>query len=498
MFPFESDFESKVSLESAKIGVIDEPPFHILMLGDWGGDADKIDLPRRRPLEIDRDNFDDIMKRLRVRLDLGDLTLDFQSLDDFHPDELFQQVPMFAELRDLRRRLLDADTFNSAAREVRDWFPAPEEPVELVSDANQPQSVEPPAGNLLDSILSRPDAGATSPQPQATASRELSNLISDFVRPHLVSVDENEQANLLAAVDSATSNLMRNIMHNRRFQALESAWRGLYFLVRRTETASDLKIFILDVSKDEVAEDLKSAANLNDSMLYEALVTDADDEPWAAVFGNYAFLPNIDDTATLIRLGKLAAGADAPFVSHMRCEILGISSLADHPDPSDWNRSDDSNEAKLWTALRDQVESAYLGMTIPRFLARLPYGRDTDPVETFSFEEFTGEPVHDDYLWANSSFVVALLLAQSYSSYGWEMGRVLLQDVDGLPTHIYTKNGEAITTPCAEVQLTQNACERLMDFGLMPLVSFKNSDRIRLARFQSITDPVTALKSRWT
>ena len=135
---------------------------------------------------------------------------------------------------------------------------------------------------------------------------------------------------------------------------------------------------------------------------------------------------------------------------------------------------------------------------MPRFLARLPYGADTEPLEAFSFEEFGGERADEDYLWANACFVVATLIAQSYSEYGWEMGQSLIQDLDDLPLHMYKKDGENVYTPCAEVQLTQTACERLMEYGLMPLVSYKNSDRAKLARFQSISDPVTGLKGRWS
>ena len=115
MFPSDSNNETSVTMESEKTGVIDEPLFRILMLGDWSGDAEKSELHRRNPLEIDRDNFDDILKKLRVRLELeaegGGLTLEFQGLDDFHPDELFKQVPMFSDLRDLRRRLNNESTF---------------------------------------------------------------------------------------------------------------------------------------------------------------------------------------------------------------------------------------------------------------------------------------------------------------------------------------------------------------------------------------------------
>jgi len=136
-------------------------------------------------------------------------------------------------------------------------------------------------------------------------------------------------------------------------------------------------------------------------------------------------------------------------------------------------------------------------MTIPRFLARLPYGADTEPLETFTFEEFDRAPEHDKYLWANACFACGLLLAQSYRESEWEMGSHLKQDLEGLPLHTYKQDGETVYTPCAEVQLTHDACDRLMEFGLMPLVSYKNTDHVKLARIQSITDPVTKLKGRW-
>ena len=499
MFPSDSDFETNVTLETERTGVIDEPPFLILMLGDWSGDAEKSELHRRNPLEIDRDNFDDIMKKLRVRLELesggGGMTLEFQGLDDFHPDELFKQVPVFADLRDLRRRLNNESTFNSAAREVREWSSGSEQPVR--ESVVEPSSSA-PADNLLDAILSKPDGGA--PPPKAAASSELSSFVSDLVRPYLLSVDENEQASLTAAVDQATGDLMRKILHHRKFQQLEAAWRGLYFLVRRTETSSDLKIYLLDVSQQELTDNLKSAGSLAETILYRHLVKDTVEtggDPWAAVFGNYAYQPNVDDVAALMRISKIAMPANTPFISHMRPEVLGISSLADHPDPAEWNVTGDSAEAKLWAALRSQAEATHIGLTIPRFIARLPYGRETDPLETFSFDEFTSTPIHDDYLWTNSCFAVALMLSQSYSEYGWDLGRAFLQDIDGLPIHMYEENGETVFKSCAEVQLSQNACEQLMEYGLMPLVSFKNSDRLRLGRFQSITNPVRVLQGRW-
>lgn len=495
MFPKDPNLEAEFTFETERSGVVEDRPFQLLVLGDWTADGAKRELANRRPIEIDRDNFDDVMKGLGVCLDLdlgGTLAeLEFSSIDDFHPDELFKNIPVFAELRGLRKRLRNSDTFNSAAREVREWSatvaaPAEPKPVTPFSPAS--------ADNLLDAILSQPEGGAATPKP--AVSSDLSRLIGDLVRPHLITVDENEQAAMVAAVDHAISGTMRSILHDRRFQLLESAWRGLFFLVRRTETAADLKIYILDVSKEELANDLRSDAGGN--ALARIFASGQNGEPWAAVAGNFAFLPDVDDVAALIRIAKLSAASRTPFISHIRPEVLGIHSLADHPDREAWDLTGMSDAGKLWTTLRGLPESQYLGLTMPRFLARLPYGSDTEPAEAFSFEEFTDGFGHDDHLWANGCFAVALLLGQSYREFEWEFGQRFVQDIDGLPLHMYKRDGETVYQSCAEVQLSQIAAEALMEYGVMPVVSFKNMDRIRLGRLQAVSDPVTVLKGAWS
>lgn len=498
------ELDTAVTLESSKTGIVDEPPFHMLVLGNWSGDGEKRPLAERRLIEIDRDNFDTTMARIGVRLDLqyngNALPLEFADLDDFHPDQIFRRVPLFEELRDLRKRLKDENSFNSAAREVRDRFgvAGEKDPPSDFEQVSAQQTEKLPADNLLDAILTKPTGGAAAPKPGV--SRDIADLVSDLVRPHLVSVNENEQSQLIAAVDAATGGLMRGILHDRRYQELEAAWRGLFFLVRRTETSSELKIHLLDVSKDELADDLKNAGSLSETLVYRHLIHEAIEtpggEPFAAILGNYSFEPNVDDVATLIRIGKLVAAANSPFISHMRPDVFGVHSIAENPDPSRWKLSDDTESGKLWAALRGQPEAEYLGMVIPRFLARLPYGADTDPLDSFAFEEFAEEPVHDQYIWSNSCFAVGQLLAASFSAYGWEMGRALKQDIEGLPVHVYKDGTETVYKPCSEVLLTDIAFQKLMDFGFMPLITYKNSDRIKLTRFQSISD--TALKAMWS
>jgi type VI secretion system protein ImpC len=511
MLPKKSNFEAKVSLEREGVPIPEDPPFHLLVAGDFSGRANLLHsteatLNTPKPIEIDRDNFEDVMKRLNVGLrirtgETGFLPLVFRELDDFHPDRIFAQVPLFEELRDVRRRLMSERSYDEAAREVRGWLDQDDEPVR---EADPPEAVPDrplQTGSLLEDILGSTKRAAAAYPAQSADRSELSELVRELVRPHLISTDEAEQAKLVSVVDEMTGDLMRKIVHDPEFMDLEASWRGLYLLVRSTETGKDLKIFLYDISKDELSADLKNVSDLSDSNYFETVVHNASGsgpgEPWAMICGNFAFSLNVDDAATLIRLGKISGAVKAPFVSHIRPQMLGIESLATNPLPSDWNLRDETEAAKLWTMLRTVPEAVNLGLVVPRFLARLPYGEDTDPTETFSFQELTGERRHDQYLWANPAFICGLLVAKSFNASGWEIGGRFFLDVEGLPTHVYREDGDTVTKPCAEIAMTHEACDTLLEQGLMPLISFKDTDRVRIGGLQSISYPPKDLNGRW-
>lgn len=516
MIPSSTDFDTEVKFETQANEIPEDPPFHILFLGDYSGRESRSDVgaPKRRPVFIDRDNFDEVISRLGVglKLDLNGeetdfINLEFNELEDFHPDRIFRSLPLFSELRDLRKRLLEPDSFEQAAKEVRSWFsPENENDTEKstteIAQNKEPASEQNSTDNLLDQILTQGELGSSKPQRQTSQTSELSAFVSKLVEPFLVQTDEKEQAKLLEIVDETTSQLMRSILHHPQFQALESAWRGLYLVVRRAETGVDLKLFILDISKGEIADKLKSVNNLTDSMIYDVFVKDTigtpGGEPWAVFCGNFNFGVNVDDVATLIRLSQLSKVANSPFISHVRPDMFGISSFAANPDYRDWKIAEDSNEFKLWNTLRSSPESKYLGLAVPRFLTRLPYGEKSDPTENFSFEEMGSQPKHEHFLWTNPSFFCALLLVQSYRVHGWDMGSGLFQDIEGLPIFLYEEDDETKTKPCAEVVLTETACNKILEEGLMPLLSFRNTDRVHLARFQSVASPVSSLNSRWS
>lgn len=505
MFPSDTEFDTKVTLETEAMPIADETPFHILLLGDWSGRESLQTDSTLRPVEIDRDNFDEVMKRLRVGLDLnfGEengasvLSLKFTEIEDFHPDNIFQKLPLFADLRDVRRKLTKAETFNEAAREVRSWLKNDDvKPNSAEQQQRAPENTLSASGNLLDQILGQSGSDAPAVQkPRTDVSSELSHFVNKLVKPHLVQTDVEEQSKLLLFVDEVASDLMRKILHHPHFQALESAWRGVHLLVRKAETDFFLKIFLLDITKKEISANLKSVNDLNDAQLYRTL--SVSDESWAMICGNYTFELNVDDIAVLIRLAKIGSNLNAPFISGVYPEMFGFRNFDTVPPSDSWRFAEAENEGKLWNALRSLPEADFLGLALPRFLARLPYGEKTEPIEAFYFEEFGSTVKHDQHLWANGVFICALLLAQSFRASGWKLSQNLFQNLDGLPVYFYSEDGQTKTKPCAEVTMTQSNCEKLIEQGLIPLISFRDTDRIRIGRFQSVGFSESMLSGRW-
>ena len=197
-------------------------------------------------------------------------------------------------------------------------------------------------------------------------------------------------------------------------------------------------------------------------------------------------------------MAKIAAAAGAPFLAGANLDLVGCESIDDLPDPRQWKKQPDAETAKAWAGVRNRPEAGYVGLVLPRFLLRLPYGKDTESTESFEFEELADPKNHEDYLWSNPVFAPVLLLAQSYAEQGWELRPGSVSQISGLPVHTYTEDGESQAQPCAEVLMTQTAAEDIVEKGLMLLASLKNQPAIRLVRFQSIANPPTALAGRWS
>ena len=506
----EPDFRIVASIEERRRVLKDGAPFRICIMGDFSGRANRgVSLSAfPRPVELDRDNLEDVMAQLGVQLDLpvaGNdspcVTIRFAELEDFHPDRLYARLEVFRSLRDTRSKLRDLRTFESARKEIRSWS-GTTEPPESGSAEPSPPSVfaGETSGGVLDRIV-----GET--QDRRPGKGEVSRLsgwdafLRSIVGPYLVPGHDREQAELVAAVDASISGLMNRILHHPDFQSVEASWRALRFLVQRVETNERLRVYVVDISKAELALDLRSSDNIEKTDIYRLLVEQAvvapGAEPWAVLAGDYRFDQNREDVETLARMATVAKLAGAPFVSGVRERVLGCDCLADTPDPDDWKCVDDSQDRQAWDRLRQMPESSYLGLVLPRFLLRLPYGADTDPVDGFDFEEMTEVPDHEKYLWGNPSIVCLVLLAQAFSNFGWDFRPGVVSEISGFPLHVYREQGEFVTKPCAEVVFSEKAMERVLAAGVMPLLSVKDQDAVRLARFQALSNSLQGLAGPW-
>lgn len=487
----------------------DGAPMRILLMGDYGGRGggealDGAPLDQRRPRAVDVDVFEQVMRRCAPRLELEAAggAIDFTELDDFHPDALYRRLPLFQALRDLRLRMQDPATFAAAAAEFASGSGGHMAGTDgaSVHDARSGTPAE-GDGATLERLLGRAAAAAPRSGSAASAQSSLDALIRSIVAPHIVPDAPAHQAQYLAALDAAISKQVNAILHAPEFQALESSWRGLHWLVTHLELDENLKLYVLDVTKSELLADVHASRDdLASSAMYRLLVEQSVDTPgaerWSLIVGNYAFGAGGEDVMLLATLGAVGSDAGAPFVAAAKPEVAGCASFAATPDPRDWSVATDEN-MQNWQALRESGMAPWIGLAAPRMLLRLPYGRSTDPIESFELEELGRVREHEHYLWGHPALACAQLIGRAFVASGWNMAPGDELDVDDLPAHTFDADGEKQMQACAEAYLTERAGQAMLERGLMPLLSYRNRNAVRVLRLQSIADPAQPLSGPW-
>ncbi|MGA2040240.1 MAG: type VI secretion system contractile sheath large subunit [Bryobacteraceae bacterium] len=425
-----------------------DTPFRILILGDFSGRGfrgERAPIAGRRPIAVDSDNLDQVLASIAPSVQLSQGTLRFRALDDFHPDHIYLRTDAFRKLAELRNQ------------------PAP-------VPAGTRETVQPAAPlasgrSLLESIMEQADEEPASRVVEAPDA--LADFIKKAVEPHLADRRNPRQEEWTARVDAAAGTQMRAILHHPHFQSLEAAWRAVAMLVDRLQPDTDLKICVFDATLEEL---------MSDAAAFERCLGGSTSAPWSLIVGNFVFSRAAGDAAKLRWLGCLAASLGAPF-------------LGEAAPPSD-------APCLEWQELVHSPEAHWIGLALPRYLLRLPYGKDTSPAEQLDFDEMP-ESVHADYLWGNPAFLCACVLGLAFRGDGWQMRPARHREIGGLPQHIYRADGESVAKPCAEVLLTDTAAEFILGNGFMPLASMKDQDSVLLVRLQSIADPPAPLSGRW-
>ncbi|MFH1197531.1 MAG: type VI secretion system contractile sheath large subunit [bacterium] len=305
----------------------------------------------------------------------------------------------------------------------------------------------------------------------------------------------------IADIDTVLSAQMDVILHNPEFQALESTWRGLHFLVQNTEFTKPIKLELLDVSKEELFDDLNEAAMEEgyekSSGLFHHIYWGAYDKvgghPYTAIVADYAFNNTAQDIKFLQHLSVLGETAQIPFISNADAKFFGEENMGDVMN----NRFlveqvNDSAQYTAWRSFRDDDRSKYVGLTLPRFLGRLPYSAEAEPTKNFNYTETTMLGKDDQSLWCHASYALASNMVRSFENWGWSVKIVGVDSggrVENLPTPTYEEHGQKKLKVPVEASVGQAKDQELCDLGFIPLAHWDRTDYACFFEVPSINRP---------
>ena len=304
---------------------------------------------------------------------------------------------------------------------------------------------------------------------------------------------------LIASIDKKLSDQVNVVLHHPDFQALEGAWRGLHYLVNNTETDEMLKIRVMNISKKDFHRTLKKFKGTawDQSPLFKKIYEQEygtfGGEPFGCLVADYYFDHSPSDVELLGEIAQISASAHTPFIAGVSPAVMQMDSWQELANPRDLTKIFQTPEYAAWKSLRESDDSRYVGLAMPRFLARYPYGAKTDPVDEFDFEEDTEGADHSKYCWANSAYAMATNITRAFKYFGWcsrirgvESGGA----VEGLPVHTFPTDDGGVDMKCpTEIAITDRREAELAKNGFMPLLHKKNTDFAAFIGAQSLQKP---------
>jgi type VI secretion system protein ImpC len=472
--------------EPRQVSPREEDQVRIVILGDFQGagaravhsaPADSIGSLTR----LDPENLDRVIARIAPRLPLTlrdgtEVDLDFQDLEDFHPDRLLKRVPHLASLRSVRARAERSGDPTDALRQAAGLAPRELSPPRRT--ATEPKVVRPPAGSVLDWIVEG-DGSA------AAAESDLDRFVNEVVAPHLKAEPDVDRAALMADVDHAVSAGLRELLHDPRFQALEALWRGVALLAHRLESGPGLRIHLLQASRPALLSDQRGTTDASRSELSRALRALPQDGGPTLIVADLVFEATEEDLEILTALGSAALALGGIVIGGVAPGLVGVAESSEPEGPWDVQPSG----LDEWVAFRKSPEAESVALALPRTLLRTPYGRTGETIRSFEFEELDVPPRAAELLWGNPAFVSVLLLAGTLAA-GSPPGPGELLEASGLPVHSWSGRDGAELVPCTEWRTRTDVAGALLKAGFMPLVPGRNGDSARLIRFQTLESSV--------
>ena len=476
---------------------LSDTKFRIALLADFSGRANRghvasgEDIANQKPIVVDFDSIDEAIARFQPRLRIpvggGESFLDFafNQLDDFHIDSVFESHDVIDSVLGIGRRI--GRSVEKAMKLFNKWGDRPVPPVNS-SPARGIAIPEVAAFSDFASHVSQPTVPATAVT--AETGPLLEALCAPYIRP-LVTSGANTEAKLKKAAADAANAAAREFLQHPDFQTVEGAWREVDWLLRRTNRNPNIEVVLFDVSAEDFVADLANDKDITETGLHKLLVEKTaegvDAEPWAAVIGRYQFDFSSSHADLLGRVAKIGQRLNAPFLTGFTNKLLDADL-----------KIKDKELVKAWMELRSRPESAYLGIGLPGFLLRMPYGKKGMTLDSFELEEFSPRAGSRGFLWGNPGTFIAALLAKTFTDTGQlqfdaNANRVL----DQLPIFaLHLPNGDSVTF-CSEKRFAASTAEQTAGLGLIPLQAMKDRDSIVATEVRSINSANRALAGPW-
>ena len=316
------------------------------------------------------------------------------------------------------------------------------------------------------------------------------NLVAEFVNQILdeqMTVSSDTVAGIearIAQIDELLSGQLNEILHTKEFQELEASWKGLHYLVMNTETGTQLKLRLLNITKKELLTDLEKAAEFDQSTLFKKIYEEEygtfGGNPYSTLVADYYFTRHPQDMALLEKLSNVSAAAHAPMITGASPRLFDMDSFTELGQPRDLAKIFESSELIKWRSFRDSEDSRYVTLTLPHILLRLPYGPDTQPVEEFNYVEDVDGTDHGKYLWGNAAWALAQRVTNAFALYGWTAAIRGVEGgglVQGLPTHTFKTDEGDIALKCpTEIAITDRREKELDSLGFVSLCHCKGTD----------------------
>jgi len=462
--------------------------FRIALFGDFSGRAARGQvetgeaLAKRPGILLDPDTIEEVIEGFASELilplgqDEGGIAVKLKEFDDLHPDELFENVDLFAELVSLRSQLQSGVTVDHASRSLASWAEEYGTPVRVPKRSSPSNSV--PADRRL-SAFQQLIGDSENTLREASPIEEL---LARVVGPHIRALPNPELPAMQVAVDAALSDAMRLVLHHPEFQSLEAQWRSLDLIARSVEVDDSLEVVLYDVSAEELAADLAAQDDLTGSGFTRLLSEEPMDPElgrggYSALIGMYGFEETPPHAELLGRIARVAAHVDASFFTSLSPEFLKTAKK-DRP----------ALVGNAWDTLQQMPEAGHLALASPRFLLRRPYGAKSNPVDAFDFEEFSEAEGLKGMLWGNPVVLVTILLARSFKQNGASMQLGSIMSLGGMPFHtVNDRFGDQVALPCTERNIDLDKIAMANERGVMAISAVKGRDELRLTSFSSLS-----------